>query len=278
MSSTVKNSEIEAPTPGIYEFEESYYHSIPLISKTGLDQINKSPQHYLAWKNRPQEPTDAMIFGSAFHHAVLQPKIYKNLYASLPEKIDKRTKIGKEIWAEFQHANQGKILLDKEQMDAIERMTEEVYSHPTASKLLSGGEPEKSLIFDVEKFGVRMKGRVDYLKGNLITDLKTCEDASPQGFQRSVANWRYYVQAGVYSLALQSLKKSDLESMVFIAIEKKEPFSIGIYLLDDFFVDAGKVALEKNLETYAECVKSNKWPGYDVNPFTLSAPRWLGND
>jgi hypothetical protein len=275
MSDAIKNLELTLPEPGIHSLEESYYHSLPYISKTGLDYINKSPQHFIAYKNSPQKPTPAMLFGSALHASVLEPHLFKAKYVKAPD-VDKRTNVGKSTLAEFLKHNIGKTLLDPDDFDRIQKMTEEIYSHPTASKLLSGGEAERSLIFDIEKYGIRMKSRVDYLKGNLITDLKTCEDASADGFQRSVAAYRYHVQAGVYSSALTALTGSELQSMAFIAIEKKEPFGIGIYLLDDFFIDAGKIAFEKNMQSYAECVKSDKWPGFDVNPVTLTAPRWMG--
>lgn len=269
-------------SPGIYDnISDHDYHALSYISKTGLDYINKSPQHYLAWKCEPQEPTSAMIFGTSVHLSVFQRPEFRKRVACAPEGLDRRTKIGKAEWAKFQEENKGKIIIEQDELECIERITEEVYSHSLCSSLLGGGKAEQSLIWDQALNGdenIRMKGRVDYLKNNIIIDLKTTDDASPRGFKKSVANFRYYLQSAVYSSAVKKLTGSELENIIFIAVEKKEPYAIGVYTLDDFFVDFGKVEFERNLKTYVECLKTNKWPGYSQEIVTLSAPKWLGAD
>ncbi len=168
MGAEVREKNTELPGPGIYDFEDEYYHSLPYISRTGLVNFSRSPYHYQYWKNNPKEPTPAMIIGTAFHSSVLEPKKFKMKFVAGPVGIDRRSKIGKEAWAEFQTAHAGKTILDAEDFGTIERMTEEVFSHSLASSLLSGGESERSLVWDSPKHGLRLKGRVDYLKPNNV--------------------------------------------------------------------------------------------------------------
>lgn len=277
MSVAVKNVVQSLPEPGIHGFEETYYHSLPYISRTGLVHFSKSPRHYYHWKNNPSEPTPAMILGTAFHSSVLEPHLFKKKYTSAPEALDKRTKSGKAEWEEFKASNIGKIVLDADEFARVERMTEEVFSHAKASELLTGGQAEQSLIWDSEEHGIRLKGRVDYLRsGKIVIDLKSCYDASPEAFKRSIANLKYHWTGPFYNSALKALTGSELQNVIFIAVENTEPHGIGVFTLDDMFCQAGEVAFKKYLSEFAECHKKDVWPSYSKEIQVLEAPRWLG--
>ncbi len=90
------------------------YHAGPGVSKSDLDLIARSPAHYRAQKAAPREATPAMIIGSAFHTATLEPEKFDLEFAVAPEGIDRRTKAGKEEWAAFEAASAGKTVLKAE--------------------------------------------------------------------------------------------------------------------------------------------------------------------
>ena len=56
------------------------YHALDYVSKSHLDEVNKSPYHYWDKYINPnrviQEPTKQMILGSAFHSLVLEPELF----------------------------------------------------------------------------------------------------------------------------------------------------------------------------------------------------------
>ena len=58
---------------------------------------------------------------------------------------------------------------------------------------------------------------------SLIIDLKSTVDASPKGFQRSVANYRYHVQSSHYLDVVEMATGTHLK-LGFIAVEKQRVF------------------------------------------------------
>ena len=81
-----------------------------VLSYSSIKQFAKSPNHFLQYINREQETTPAMIKGSAFHVLTLEPDKFLDQYAIAP-KVDRRTKAGKETWANFSSENEGKQIL-----------------------------------------------------------------------------------------------------------------------------------------------------------------------
>ena len=49
------------------------YHRSPAISKSGMDRLAISPEHYQAYLLERREETPAMKTGTAVHMAVLEP-------------------------------------------------------------------------------------------------------------------------------------------------------------------------------------------------------------
>ena len=88
--------------PGIYELSNDEYHEQEALNKSGLLQLSKSPVHFFEWYNAPnEEPTNAMLVGTALHTAVLEPDKYDQSIIIAPN-VDKRTKVGKAEWKTFQ--------------------------------------------------------------------------------------------------------------------------------------------------------------------------------
>jgi exodeoxyribonuclease VIII len=108
----------------------------------------------------------------------------------------------------------------------------------------------------------------------VIVDLKTCEDASPVGFARSVAKFRYHVQAAFYQQGLNEHNITGFEKFIFIAVEKSAPFNIGIYKLDYEAIEQGELEIARNLETYRICKETNRWGGYATEVQKLSLPKY----
>ena len=64
---------------------EKEYRSHPSVSRSELWRlITESPEKFIYNRENPQPPTNALIFGQAFHMAVLQPEIYDDNFAVAP--------------------------------------------------------------------------------------------------------------------------------------------------------------------------------------------------
>lgn len=248
------------------------YHADPAISASHLHAISKSPAHYyaryLAPKRPPSIQTAAMQFGSLVHTAVLEPDELSKRYGVCPPR---NTKVGKEAAAQMKA--DGIEAITQTDWDTAAAISEAVYDHPVASDLLSKGAPEQSFWWDDKQTGLRCKCRPDWLRPDgIVVDLKTTQDASPKGFAKSVANFRYHVQAAHYLNGLEA------EKFIFIAVEKFYPFAVAVYELDASALIEGDSLAFRDLRRIATCRKLDEWPSYSQEITTLSLPMWAYND
>jgi exodeoxyribonuclease VIII len=247
------------------------YHADPAISASHLHAVAASPYHY--WKRfvdpqRPQqEPTAAMKLGSLVHCAVLEPNELLQRYGVC---LPRNTKAGKEQAAEMAAA--GIEAVTEADMATALSMAAAVREHPAAAQLLSSGKAEQSFWWDDVPTGLRCKCRPDWMTATTLVDLKTTTDASAAGFARSVAQYRYHVQANHY------LAGTFAERFVFIAVEKSYPYACAVYELDDAAMEAGERLRRNDLQTIADCKAIGEWPGYGASIKPLSLPSWALRD
>jgi len=242
----------------------SIYHSTKALSKSGLDELRRSPAHFRAWQDGVTNdvPTPAMELGTAVHMAILEPDLFPKSYAVF--KGDRRTKEGKAAYESAIEA--GFTPLTQEQWDNITGAAAAVHAHPAIAPLLQGIETEVSC-FDVWN-GVKVKARVDGLAKDYIIDIKTTQDASPNAFGKSCAQFRYHVQAAWYR------RITGINRFILIAVEKEAPYGVACYELDEAAIALGNTIIDEQLKTYIECDKLNSWPCYSSQIQSLSLPSW----
>ena len=243
------------------------YHADPAVSASHLHAVAASPYHY--WKRfidpqrQPVEPTAAMRLGSLVHCAVLEPDELRKRYGVCGPR---NTKAGKEQAAEM--AASGIEAVTEADMALAQAMCAAVREHPAAALLLASGKAEQSFWWDDITSGLRCKCRPDWYSGTTIVDLKTTTDASPAGFAKSVANFRYHVQANHY------LAGTFAQRFIFIAVEKTYPYAVGVYELDADAMAHGAELRRQNMQAIADCRAINEWPGYSTGIESLSLPSW----
>lgn len=255
---------------GIYDcYTNAEYHAHEAVSKSDLDLIHKSPAHYKAARH---EDTPALRFGTAFHCAVLENDRFNETYTVI--EGDRRTKAVKDSIKDAEAA--GKIILTADDFNAIMSMAQAVFKNPICAALLRGSLKENSVFSELD--GVRVKCRPDgwSIEKGVLFDLKSTEDASPEGFARTVAKYRYHVQDAFYRHVVASAIGGDADdlSFIFIAVEKKPPFAVALYQLDELATLQGWVDAREDLRRYKAAKESGKWCGYSPRIETLSLPRW----
>lgn len=262
--------------------DNAAYHAHPAVSKSHLDEINRSPLHYWARFLDPNRivppPTPAMVIGTALHTHVLEMTEWDKQFVIAPDGIDRRTKAGKEEWAAFEAEANGKTVLKREDGELIAAMGRAIYGHPAAAMLLAmSGKAETSHFWTDEKTGLECKCRPDWLFDDcsVIVDLKTTEDASPMGFRKSIGQYAYHKQAAWYLHGLEQATGVCPTQFVFIAVEKKPPYAVGVYAADAEMIKAGWEVAERNLERIAECRVAGRWPGYSEEIEPISLPPWM---
>ena len=257
-------------SPGIYDaYTNAEYHAADGISKSDLDLIHRSPAHYKAARH---EDTPALRFGTAFHCAVLENDRFNATYTVI--EGDRRTKAVKDSIKDAEAA--GKIILTADDFNAIMSMAQAVFKNPICAALLRGSLKENSVFSELD--GVRVKCRPDgwSIEKGVLFDLKSTEDASPEGFARTVAKYRYHVQDAFYRHVVASATNCDADdlSFIFVAVEKKPPFAVALYQLDEMATLQGWVEARDDMRRYKDAQTSGKWCGYSPKIESLSLPRW----
>tara|TARA_R100000231_G_scaffold37929_1_gene33234 strand:+ start:1874 stop:2728 length:855 start_codon:yes stop_codon:yes gene_type:complete len=266
------------------------YHALDYVSKSHLDLVDKSPFHYWDRYINPDsvipEPTKQMIIGSALHALVLEPDVFKTEFiveaVNTPKRPTATQRNAKKpsnqtldaiaYWDEFDEKAKGKKLISIDDYERLTIMKKRIFDHPAASTILNmSGVVEQSYHWKDSQSGELCKSRPDFHTddGTLIVDLKTTSDASELGFQKSVHNFRYHVQAGFY---LRSIKEA--QQFVFIAVESKPPYLVAVYNASTDMINAGNRVADKNLATIAQCRKTGKWTGYSEEITTLDLPHY----
>lgn len=255
------------------------YHrrELGVASKSVLDHVRRSAAHYKAFIEREldDEESAALAFGSAFHCALLEPKVFAATYVVEPNHGDCRNPENRVRRDEWRAGAVGKTCIGAGDMKAIERMIASVRRHPLAPKMLVGGEAEITARWTDRETGIICKARADYYvpARRLVVDVKTTSDGRARAFERSCANFGYARQDAFYRDGFAALG-ADVDHFVFIAVEKTPPYLVSLFTLDGEAQRSGRASIREDLRTLAECIERDTWPGYPENIQTISLPPW----
>lgn len=261
----------EIPTPCFVQgMPNSAYHASPGISKSGLDLINRSPAHYRYQASR--EATRAMDIGTAIHTSILEPDRFQQEYLLLKDVKDRRASEYKQ--AVKVHTSE-RVLISKE-ADNVAGMQEAVYAHARARELLEApGYCELSAFYSDQRARFDKLGWLSGTDEVFALDLKKTQDARPEEFARSVARYRYHVQAAFYMDVYENITGKPLDAFYFLAVEEQMPHAVAVYQLDADAISIGRKEYQADLERYWECVGNNEWPSYQPESEYLALPGWL---
>jgi hypothetical protein len=268
--------------PGIYNMSEREYFADPVpggsLSHSGAKLILEAPAKFKhdVLDCSPTPPTDAMIFGSAVHCAVLNPQDRDELVVV----VDSDTWRGKDV----QEARKDAIAADRAPVLAkdwakAERMAEVVRAHPIAGQIL--GDPdavaERSLFWEAD--GITKRARVDFMGGRnkdryVWGDYKTTPDASPLNFPKSVVNYGYHTQQAHYGEGIAALTGERDAAFIIIAQEKTEPYLVTVFQLWSDLVVMGEQRMQRAVQVYKRCMETGEWPGYSDTVEKAVAPTW----
>jgi hypothetical protein len=255
------------------------YHDAPGTSKTMLDEIAAaSPMHFYAKRldpNRVREVKAAWDVGNAIHTAILEPDLLLAKVAGAPD-CDRRTTVGKKIAADFELEHAGKLHLKYDTYLMVLAVRDAAYRHPVASGLLSRGHAEQSYFAPDPETGALLKCRCDYIYDDhsMIIDVKSAVDASPGGFGKAAANFRYDLQASWYPDVVELATGDRPSHFVWIAMEKDPPFAIGVYVATEDQIKRARAICRRDLLNILEHERTNLWPDYGAVPQELQLPAW----
>lgn len=291
---------------GVHDIPNEVYHASAGVSRSGLMELKRSPYHYWYKYLNPdcerEKPTPAMKLGELVHALVLEPQYFEERYVMPPElqcvpKVellkDLVSSLGKEAGREeynIQKAERDHIVEANEMViQTFEKLTLEkeiikpdmyfeakaladaVLRDPMAQQLFTDMKPEKSIYFTHKGTGLQCKVRPDAWLGSIVTDLKTCADASKEAFRAAAYRSGYFIQAAMMKQAFEAIGEK-LDTFIFFCIEKTPAKACVYYPVDDESLYHGEKEFDGLMYQLADCLQSNVWRSYETD--FLTYPNW----
>jgi hypothetical protein len=266
----------------IRDLPETDYHTRPELSSSGarslLPEYKGSPKTYRWYQENPRT-SRAFDIGHAVHAKVLGVGAGVIVYPDehLTPSGNVSTKQTTRDWEEDTR-NAGYTPIAPDDAARIDAMAEAVLAHPTARAILEVAVHREVSVFG-EVDGVPCRARFDAISdgtrsGVIAADLKTGDDATPNGFTHSIMKYGYDFQQGWYGDVHLASEGVAVDTFAFLVVEKSAPFEVAVHRLPDMWVQMGRRKGQEARRIYAECVSSGVWPGYDTDVQVLEPPAW----
>lgn len=271
--------------PGIYSgVPLDLYHSaelfgqVPSISSSGLRTIiDRSPAHY--WATSPynperveQEDKKHFVLGRAVHHLVLGEKYFGELFTIRPDEIYDPKKGEVVPWHAnrtpcikwmAQQAELGKTVLSQDDVTNIKGMWTRLSKNPLVQQGLLNGHVENSYFWRDKETGIWLKWRPDTtpIASLDFVDIKTTTDVRYHKLMSTIADYAYYQQGALGSVACRELIGKEMQSFSLLFIEKVSPWCEALTTIKTPLLQYGERANRAALRIFWKCLKENSWPG-----------------
>lgn len=248
------------------------YVAIAAMNWSTLKHMYTSPkecQHRMA---TPSRDTAHFVFGRAAHMAVLEPEKFDSCFGVYDGVHDKRHKAFQAWFAE----NPGKKPLKQQQMDLARAVADAVFSHPEARALIGGGRREEIIRWEDEETGMACKARMDYVRPDMILELKSTKDIEQQWFTRDAAKYLYHGQVAFYHDGATRARAISASAKLppIIAVEKEPPHDTAVIWVPPDTIEIGRGLYRHLLNKYLECTAADWWPGKAPTAWYLDLPPW----
>ena len=259
--------------PGLYDMPAAAYFGDALPS--GLSQSSAKvlledggPAKFKAAQELPRVEKSAWDLGTTAHALILGKGIERVEIHDFPNWMTKAAKEAKvATYAE------GKTPMLTKDYELAEAMAEAIPASFAA--LFTGGQAEVSMLWQHES-GLWLRGQMDYYS-DAIVDLKTMADASKYGFEKSVHQFKYYMQAAWYRRGVEALTGERLPYLI-AGVETKAPHLTRVMEVSEDYLAVGEAAMDRAIAIYLNCTESGEWPGYTTEIEALDPPHWLAVD
>lgn len=272
----------------LYDVPEADYHKgvhdgeVPRltqsVAKILLERSPLHAYHYhpsLGGKSRPV--TKAMDRGTLIHAALLGtgPEIVVVNYDNW------RTNDAKAQRDEAREV--GRLPVLAKEFEPVMEAAEIIRGRLADRGFALDGKSEVSMYWQETATGgasAQARGRLDHKpasKSFVVYDIKTTNDASPDGLRSHVFRFGGDIQAAAYLSALEKEWGEEGQwSFYSIYIEQEPPYGIVPVKLSGHYLEIGRRRWQKAIDIWSECVRANEWPDYNNSqPVNLEPPAWV---
>lgn len=266
--------------PGIYDLTAEAYHGPepcpePSLSSSGARKLIADPPAKFWWeRNNPQPPTEALVVGSAAHEWLLEGEKWPNRHVVLGPDHNGRTNAGKSALTEA--AARGLRAITHDQFETIKAMKAALQAHPYAMAAFRNGRAETSCFWIDQHTGVWCRARPDFLPatGRIFADYKTTTSCRTDDLRRTIGKYGYHMQASWYSDGIRALELCGDPILLFVFQEKTPPYLVRCVTVGTPSLVAAETKNHRARRIFAECIRNDRWPGYDEEIETLDIMPW----
>lgn len=253
---------IHEPATEYFEKGGTYLssHALADFRRCPLFYYKRHIQHVI-----PSTDSSTYLEGRAAHSLILEGReVYESEFvttatAPISPTTGKVFKSNSKAYKEWAATQKGEIISD-DIAYRVEEMNAAVKSHDWAMELLCKGEAEAVLRATYADEPCQI--RIDWLNHTpAIVDLKTCFDLSE--FENKAREYGYGNQLAFYRSVFK--ESTGVDAPVFIiAVEKQEPFRVGVWELEREWLDACEKENMEAIISLRGCRERGVWKsGYE---------------
>lgn len=110
-----------------------------------------------------------------------------------------------------------------------------------------------------------------------IWDWKTTNDATDRGIERSIARYRYDIQAAFYLRGLETLMPGyrGRTSFIFVFVESSAPYAVRRVVLQPSYLAAAQKKVSEAIDIWSRCLATNEFPLPSPDTLAVELPAWL---
>jgi hypothetical protein len=259
------------------------YHDHPALSASKLKKYacGTAVDYWSAYEDpdrMPMVPSDAMRQGSLVDCLITEPEKFNRKYVVAP-RADRRTKAGKEIWAEAQELARSQCadLISEDWHHTAQLIVSKLKNDPIASEFLQGSGQVPHFWHDEENdVDCRYLPDLEQPEDGLLVDLKKARSANPRDFARQSFALGYDLQASHYAEGFRDRHGAYPKQIVLLAYEWAYPFNYSVNVISDELLEVGRQRRNDAIAGIKACRGTNEWPSWGIN--TMEAPRWFQVD
>lgn len=273
--------------PGVYlDMPNDAYHGGVGISNTGLRNLAKSPFHFYSLHMDPARPQPTakpgQLEGTLAHCAILEPLHFASRYIVGPD-----VRANTNEWKAFVEKHGSKKVIKPDQKEVAHAQARSLRGLDDVAELLSRGVAEASVYCTEsitnpdtgEVVEVTCRVRPDWTHpvnddSVILTDVKTCGDASPHEFARQIKRKSYHCQNAFYKRVYEKATGKKVLGFVFAAVEDSWPFASSAVMLNDSDVEDGDAQNQRLMQLYVKCLTEGQWPSYVQGIVPVSIPNY----
>ena len=275
---------------GIYaDVPMDFYHGDccvgPSISSSGLRTIElKTPAHY--WAHSPLNPNrvpedsekPAFRIGRAVHTLLAAPETFLDEFSIRPSQWQNYTTKAAKEWRDAEIAA-GRSVLTLKEHELVAALCRAIENEPIVQQGVLDGLVEHSMFWKDPETSVWLKARPDVwtVAADSVVDLKAVHSADFRTVQNSIGSFGYHMQLALVGEGHAILTKREIphDGYLLFCVEKTVPYLVNLKPVEPDSLDMGRRQIRRAVRTFAECLKSQDWPGYPDSGQAVGLAGWL---